>query len=274
MRRLAALALLIHFFLAWSVRAETPPKPIAVPFELLKSKHMTVMVKINGKGPYRVIFDTGAPLNVISNKIARESGMIDRDAKQPPITLFGAFGPTPIKVLEVGGAKAENVPAVVMDHPAVTAMSQAVGPIDGIVGFPFFARFRMTLDYQAREMTFVPSGYEPPDILQSLITMLASRKKLGPRVVAPAAQWGMLVGKDTDDEDPSVIVREVFPEGAAAQAGLKPGDRLLTLDGRWTDTTADCYHAASRIPAGRAALAVIRRDGKQLQITVKPRAGL
>ena len=45
---------------------------------------------------------------------------------------------------------------MVMDHPTVEAISKTVGPIDGIVGFPFFARYRMTLDYQAKKLTFVP----------------------------------------------------------------------------------------------------------------------
>ena len=48
-----------------------------MPFELLKSRHMAVQVKINGKGPYRLIFDTGAPMNLINNKIAKEAGVIE-----------------------------------------------------------------------------------------------------------------------------------------------------------------------------------------------------
>ena len=32
---------------------EAGPKPIAVPFELLPTKHIAVQVRINGKGPYR-----------------------------------------------------------------------------------------------------------------------------------------------------------------------------------------------------------------------------
>ena len=40
-------------------------QPATVPFEMLQkgklvSGHFTVQVKVNGKGPYRLIFDTGA----------------------------------------------------------------------------------------------------------------------------------------------------------------------------------------------------------------------
>ena len=47
-------------------RADQPKaQPATVPFEMLQkgklvSGHFTVQVKVNGKGPYRLIFDTGA----------------------------------------------------------------------------------------------------------------------------------------------------------------------------------------------------------------------
>ena len=47
-----------------TVRADDGPsaKPIVVHFELLPTKHIVVNVKVNGKGPYRLIFDTGIRL--------------------------------------------------------------------------------------------------------------------------------------------------------------------------------------------------------------------
>ena len=78
--------------------------------------------------------------------------------------------------LAVGGAKAENVPGVVMDHPTVEAISRAfetkAGKIEGIVGFPFFARFATTVDYQKKELTLVPNGYKPGDFLQDMVASL------------------------------------------------------------------------------------------------------
>src|SRR5205807_2279312 len=59
-------------------------KPIKVPFELLKSQHMVVKVKVNGAGPYRLIFDTGAPVTLINNKIAKAGGVFPKDFKRPP----------------------------------------------------------------------------------------------------------------------------------------------------------------------------------------------
>src|SRR5262249_10586033 len=146
----------------------------AVPFDLLKTKHIVVNAKVNGKGPYRLIFDTGAPISLINNKVARESGMIAKNAPKPIFPLFGSMGPARIKDLEVGDLKARDVNAVVMDHPTLEAISKVLGPIEGIVGFPFFARYTMTIDYQAKEMTFIPNGYDPPDAMEAMMgTILA-----------------------------------------------------------------------------------------------------
>src|SRR5262245_25272590 len=83
-------------------------KPVTVPIEVLKTKHLAISVKINGKGPYRMIFDTGAPVTLVSSKVGKESGMIGKDAKVPAFTLFGAMGQFPIQSLEVGTLKAEK----------------------------------------------------------------------------------------------------------------------------------------------------------------------
>src|SRR5579871_3652586 len=91
-------------------KAQKPvEKPVTVPIEVLKTKHLAVNIKINGKGPYRMIFDTGAPVTLVSSKVAKESGMVGKDVKTPAFTLFGALGQFPIQSLEVGTLKAEKV---------------------------------------------------------------------------------------------------------------------------------------------------------------------
>jgi PDZ domain/Aspartyl protease len=250
---------------------EPAPKPVVVPFEILKSGHMAVMVKINGQGPYRLIFDTGAPVNLLNNKIAKASGVLEGVAK-PAFAPFGSAGEVKIKLLEVGDQKAEDVPAVVMDHPTVEAISKALGPIDGIVGFPFFARFKMTLDYQAKTMTLVPSGYKPPDVMRSMAIALMSADQ--PKVLAPAAHWGFVATKKEGDEDSGVDVKEVLPDSPAAKAGLKAGDRLLTVDHRWTDTLTDLYFAASLVKPGTMVPIVVKRGGKEVTLQVTPVSGL
>jgi hypothetical protein len=251
-------------------------KPVVIPFELLKSRHMAIQVKINGKGPYRVIFDTGAPTNLVNNKVAKEAGLLEKNAKGG-LPIFGA-APTPkmIKKLEIGDLVVEGIPTMVMDHPTVAAISEALGPVEGLIGFPFFARYKMTIDYQKKEMTLVPNGYVPGDAMSGLMEKLmgaSAGKKQEPSVVAPAALWGFTVDK-ADDEDAGVKVTEVLAKSPAAAGGLKKGDRLLTLDSRWTDSVSDTFVAASSVKPGKAATLVVKRDGKEVKLTVTPGKGL
>ena len=163
-----------------------------------------------------------------------------------------------------------------MDHPTVAVISEALGPIDGIVGFPFFARYKMTVDYQKKELTLVPTDYVPGDYLQGLMAkmMAAQNPDTGPKVVAPAALWGLTVDKDAADEDAGVTVKDVVAGGPAAEAGLKAGDRLLTIDGRWTDSVADTFAAAGTIKPGRAVVVVVTRAGKKVVVKVTPANGV
>jgi Aspartyl protease/PDZ domain len=249
-------------------------KTIVVPFELLKSRHMAIQVMINGKGPYRLIFDTGAPTNLINNKTAKDAGVLKKDDKGG-MAMFGMSGAKVIDTLEIGDVKMEKVPVMVMDHPTVKAISEALGPIEGLIGFPFFARYKTTVDYQKKELTFTPNGYVPSDAMQSLMEKLTKGGgKQGAAIVAPAAVWGFTVDKGDADEEAGVTVKEVLSGSAAAAGGLKVGDRVLTLDGRWTDSIADTFTAASLVKPGREAVVVVKRGDKEVKLSVKPVKGV
>lgn len=277
LRRVCVMVLGTLFLCTFGAMAEAPAlKKVVVPFELLASKHIAVMVKINGQGPYRMIFDTGAPFSLVNSKVAKSSGMIAKNAVQPWFTIFGNLGPMKIKTFEIGDLKIENTTAAVMDHPTVEMISQVLGPIEGLVGFPFFARYAMTIDYQAKQMTLVPNGYKPDDsadaIMSMALSMMENRKAT--KVLTPAAQWGFVPAKAKDDAAAGVIVETILPGGAADSAGLRTGDRLLTLDGRWTDSLVDTYHAAGFIKPGSPAAVVVKRNGKTVKLTIIPRTGL
>src|SRR4030088_443540 len=123
-----AFSLAIILLAAASARAGEQPKAFSVPFDTIKTQHMVVDVKINGNGPYRLIFDTGAPDSLVNNKLAKDAGLFPKDFKKPAFALFGAVGKFKIKTLEAGDLKAENLSVMVVDHPTVAAISDVVGP--------------------------------------------------------------------------------------------------------------------------------------------------
>jgi hypothetical protein len=278
MKRMPVFFVVLGLAFATNVRADEPvaklePAPAAVKFDVLKTQHMVVEVKINGKGPYRLIFDTGAPVTLINNKVAKEADIFPKDFKKPLFAFFGSMGQFKIKEMQVGDLKVEGLSAMVMDHPTVEAISKALGPIEGIVGMSFFGKYRMTLDYQEKVMTFVPVKYDPPDMMQTMMKMILGRST-EKQVVAPGGLLGIQVDKAAGDEEAGVNVKMVLEGGPAAKAGFEAGDRLLTLDSRWTDSVFDTYYAASKMAPGRVANAVILRKGKKMDLKVAVEPGL
>src|SRR5213593_1740587 len=49
-----------------------PAKVIQVPYRLTDTKHVMVRAKINGKGPYNFIVDTGAPALFVSTAVCKK----------------------------------------------------------------------------------------------------------------------------------------------------------------------------------------------------------
>ncbi len=186
-------------------------------------------------------------MTLVNNKVAKEAEIFPKDFKHPAFALFGSVGQFKMKTLEIGDLKVEDVATMVMDHPTVTAISNALGPIEGIVGFNFFAKHRMSLDYQKKEMTFVPVDFQPKDMMAAIQNILLSGGDKKAQVVGSGGLLGIQVDKADDDQEAGVTVKTVLADSPAAAAGLKTGDRLLTLNSRWTDTVVDCYQAASHL---------------------------
>jgi hypothetical protein len=246
----------------------------AVPFEMLPTNHMVVTARINDQGPFRLIFDLGAPVTLLSNRAGEKSGAIKKDA--PRSLLFSLRGEAEVKSLKIGDLTAKDVPVVILDHPVLRALGSFLGkPLDGILGYTFFARYRTTIDYQAKTMTFEPVSSEVKNLLKELPDRLAGPRTAKHRTLAPGGLWGLTLGAPEGGvENPGVPIRTVVPESPAAEAGLKPGDVLTTLDGRWTTTVADVYAATAGVAPGQAVPVVILRDGQEQTLTVRPVSGL
>jgi membrane-associated protease RseP (regulator of RpoE activity) len=275
-----ALALLGFVgLLAFVVPALTAQEPlpkksslVTLPFELVASNHMVVQAMINDKGPFRLVFDSGAPVSLLGNKAAEESGTIAKDA--PKSFLMAMRGEGKIKALEVGDLKAKDIPVIVLDHPTLKALGGFLGkPLDGIIGFTFFARYRTTIDYQAKLMTLEPVDFEVRDLLKDLPDRLAGPKIARKKYLAPSGLWGLTLGEPADGGT-GVTIKTVRPGSPAELAGLKPGDVLTTLDGRWTSNATDAYTAANGATVDQPVDVVILRAGEELKIQVKPLGGI
>jgi PDZ domain/Aspartyl protease len=254
--------------------AAKPDKAKAVvPFKMLPTNHMLVEARINGKGPYHLIFDLGAPVTLLSNRVSEATGVIKASA--PRSFLFGMRGEAEVNKLQVGEMIATKLPVIVLDHPILKALEDMTGhQLDGLIGFTFFARYKTTIDYHSHKMTFEPIEYQMRDLLKELPDRLMGPKVARQKVLAPLGIWGFQLGMPTGGlSSPGVPIIAVHSGSAAAKAGLKPGDVLITLDGRWTTSIVDVFRAAADVEPGREAAVVIQRDGKEQTVMLRPTDG-
>jgi hypothetical protein len=252
----------------------TPGTKSVVPFEMLVSNHMLVEASINDKGPFFLIFDLGAPITLLNNRSSEAAGVVKPNA--PRSFLFGMRGEAVVDRLKVGRLTAEKLPVIILDHPVLKALEDATGrPIDGIMGFTFFARFKTTIDYHAHEMTFEPITYEVRDLLKELPDRLMRPKVAERHVVAPSGLWGLRVGEPSNGlSSQGVPIVKIFDRSPASIAGLKSGDLLCTVDGRWITSIADVYHAAAKVAPGHKIDVLINRDGKEMTLSITPSDGI
>lgn len=269
--------------IAFGALLRTRPEPnhptqtgetIEVPFRMLPSNHMVVETKLNGKGPFRFIFDLGAPITLLTNKAAEESGAVDK--KKPKSLLMGTRGEAQIDRLQMGDLVADKVPVIVMDHPALSALSGLFSkPLAGIIGYTFWARYRMTIDYQARKLTFTPVDFEVQNLFKELPNRLSGSKRAQTIMLAPRGLFGFVVVDDPEAKElGGVLVSKVFDDSPAHRAGLRAGDILTTFDGRWTTSRTDAFSAAERTAPGKPIELALIRDGKSLKLTLTPPEGL
>ena len=111
--------LLSLFLIATAALSQRPDKDqaIQVPFEFYKNE-IVLQVKVNGKGPYNMMLDTGTNPSAIDLATAKEIGL-----KLDPIGHQGTGGGTSVNlayqtnmpVVEIGELRATDVEALAID---------------------------------------------------------------------------------------------------------------------------------------------------------------
>ena len=119
-----------------------------VPYRLTDTNHFLVRVRINGKGPFNFLVDSGAPALYIATETATKVGL--KPAK-------GEFWTTVDRLDLEGGAQLLGIKARVEDPFQLVGMNALGLPgasIDGILGFTILARFRLEIDPTRDTMTW------------------------------------------------------------------------------------------------------------------------
>jgi len=144
------------FVIVFTQLAHPQTKPeVEVPFTFERSS-VIVQVKVNGKGPYNMLLDTGAELCAVDLNIAKEldlkltpisSGKIVATGKKEN-TLFL----TKLPAIEITNLSAQDLEAVATDFSKIT---QRVGiPVAGVIGYNFLKNRIVQFDYGKRVVRF------------------------------------------------------------------------------------------------------------------------
>jgi predicted aspartyl protease len=132
------------------------------PFQLVNN-HIYAEVKINGKGPYTFIFDTGGT-NTVSPSLARALGLKVEGHLE---ARGGGSGTMDAGYVRVGQIKIGN--ASIKDQLFFSMPLDTMANIEGVkqpgmVGFETFRRFVTRIDYGARTITLIdPKSFDPKD---------------------------------------------------------------------------------------------------------------
>jgi hypothetical protein len=134
----------------------------AVPIQIINN-HIYGEARVNGKGPFIFIFDTGGH-NIVTPPVAKQLGL--KVEGSLPTTGAGEGvmegGFVNGVQLDVGGATVKNQLLVVFP---LDTMSDIEGvPMPGMVGYETFRRFVTRIDYGAGTLTLIdPAKFDPRD---------------------------------------------------------------------------------------------------------------
>jgi hypothetical protein len=270
------------WLLAGSVRGDEPrtkPSTFQVPYRLTNTMHVMVRAKINGKGPYNFIVDTGAPMLVVATSVGKKLGLTP-DEK----------GWTVLDRFEIEGGAVRPKMKCRVETPfqleGMNGLGMAGVELHGMMGYTVLAHYRIELDFTRDKMTWTELAFQPPPpqgirgkdsgAMASLELLGTLMKVLGALAgrQQDALQMRGYLGLELIEKDEGISIKTVLPKTPADRAGLKAGDRFDRFQGRAVYTLAELNALGRRVTPGQEVQLIIRRGEKTKEITLTAGEGL
>lgn len=204
-----------------------PATPDAIRADIDPTDRMTVMVRINGQGPYPFVVDTGAERSAISAELAAELGL----PAGPPMIVHGVAGfieaaSSMVSELAVGTRRLRQVSLPVLTRDNVGAA--------GVLGIDAVQGQRVLLDFRRRQ------------ILVETTPPLASSDDI---VITAKSRFGQLVLVDSSFQHQPVLV--VIDTGAQATIGnLALKRRIHTVNTGLVSNRTDIFSVTGQSTTG------------------------
>jgi serine protease DegQ len=248
-----------------------------VPYRLTNTNHVLVRVKINGKGPYNFLLDTGAPALFVSTSVARKLGV---EANKQGWGTFDRFEVEGGVVLKQAKGRVEDP----FQLEGMNGLGLAGVELHGIIGYTILARYRLEFDFTKDKMDWKPLDFRPPapeglgegsaatglEAIGTVMKLLGG--VLGRKTEQEVVLRGFL-GVALADKDDGVQVQSVLANSPAAESGLTPGDRITRFQGKSVSSAAAVRRLASKLGADETAELTVTREGAKDSIQVRIKAG-
>src|SRR5262245_38130552 len=278
-----ALALCLGLLPAAPALAADPkpadkPAKFEIPYRLTDTKHILVRAKINGKGPFNMILDTGAPAVFITKPLAKKVGVDVDDSGWGTFTTFEIEG----------GLKVEKVKTRVEDLIQIDGMNSlglAGVELHGVIGYNVLARYRIQYDFTADKLVFETlPGFVPPPPEKVEAKGTDDIQAMGPMLKMLAALTGIkpnfevvprgFVGVEFEERDGAVVVKKVLAGSPAAEAGLEQGDAIQEVKAVTVESGKDLEKALAKAGVGTKIRFTVKRGSETKEITLELGKGL
>ncbi|CAN5430061.1 hypothetical protein BH10PSE12_BH10PSE12_37810 [soil metagenome] len=158
---------------------EDPPAVVRTGVDL--SERITIPIRIDGKGPYDFIVDTGSQRTVISRELATTLAL----AADTPVSVLSITGISDVDTVTVptlsfGSSKMKGVQAPVFAGDALGAA--------GLIGLDGMRSKRLILDFQKKRMDITSSNKRLPSDSEAII--VEARTRLGQLILIDSSANG------------------------------------------------------------------------------------
>ena len=256
---------------------------VEVPYRLTLSKHVLVRARINGKGPFNFVLDTGAPALFFTEQVAERAGV-----KQ------GEDGWGICDSLELEGGlkipKAKARIATPFQLEGMNGMGLAGVEIHGLMGYNILAQYRITFDMATDRLVWRKIDWEPKspfgivakgessgpgglEIIGGMMKGLGGLlgRKANPTLVARG--YAGVVLEDTGEGKTAKVAR-VLPGSPAEKVGVKAGDQILAVEGNPVADGSALFAKLAQIKSGQDVKLKIDRSGQTQEITIRMEGGV
>jgi hypothetical protein len=249
-----------------------------VPYRLTDTQHVLVRAKINGKGPFNFILDTGAPALFVGTEVGKQLGI---EADESGWATFETFEIEGGVVLRNAKGRIETP----FQLEGMNGLGLAGAPLHGMIGYNVLARFRLGFDFTKDKMTWTELDFHPgvprgiraqggAGGLDALGTIMKFLGGLIGKKAEPELTLRGFLGIELADGQGGVEVTAVLAGSPATKAGLRVGDRIRNFQGKEVRTSADVTGLASTLTPGKPARFQVIRGAETKEFNVKLAEGL